>query len=152
MLTTLALLIGLTAAAAVSGEEVDVELVLAVDVSRSMDIEEAEVQRAGYVNALRHPDFLNAVRGGLNGRIAITYFEWAGTVRDSSHIPWQIISGPDDANAFAAMQAIRVLLAGHAALGDPQWGRLHLFEGLVPSLRTMRIARDPECRGCSARG
>lgn len=54
--------------------------------------------------------------------------------------------------AFAAMQAIRVLLAGHAALGDPQWGRLHLFEGLVPSLRTMRIARDPECRGCSARG
>lgn len=52
--------------------------------------------------------------------------------------------------AFAAMQAIRVILDGHAALGEPQWGRLHLFEGLVPSLRTMRIAKDPECRGCSA--
>lgn len=53
--------------------------------------------------------------------------------------------------AFAAMQAIRVLLHRHAALGDdPQWGRLHLLEGLVPSLRTMRIAKDPECRGCSA--
>jgi molybdopterin/thiamine biosynthesis adenylyltransferase len=51
--------------------------------------------------------------------------------------------------AFAAMQAIRVLLAGQATLGDPQWGRLHLFEGLVPSLRTMRIAKDPECRGCN---
>jgi molybdopterin-synthase adenylyltransferase len=51
--------------------------------------------------------------------------------------------------AFAAMQAIRVLLEGKTALGDPQWGQLHLFEGLVPSLRTMRIARDPECRGCS---
>ena len=51
--------------------------------------------------------------------------------------------------AFAAMQAIRVLLAGKAALGEPQWGQLHLFEGLVPSLRTMRIAKDPECRGCS---
>lgn len=51
--------------------------------------------------------------------------------------------------AFAAMQAIRVLLAGKATLGDPQWGQLHLFEGLVPSLRTMRIAKDPECRGCS---
>ena len=51
--------------------------------------------------------------------------------------------------AFAAMQAIRVLLAGKAALGDPQWGQLHLFEGLVPSLRTMRIAKDPECQGCS---
>ena len=52
--------------------------------------------------------------------------------------------------AFAAMQAIRVLVAGSASLGDPQWGRLHLIEGLVPSMRTMRIARDPECSGCSA--
>ena len=52
--------------------------------------------------------------------------------------------------AFAAMQAVRVLVQGKAALGDPQWGRLHLFEGMVPSLRTMRIAKDPECRGCSA--
>ena len=51
--------------------------------------------------------------------------------------------------AFAAMQAIRVVLAGHAALGDPQWGQLHLFEGLVPSLRTMRIAKDIQCRGCN---
>jgi hypothetical protein len=48
------------------------------------------------------------------------------------------------------MQAIRVLLEGRTALGDPQWGRVHLFDGLGPSLRTIRIARDPECRGCSA--
>ena len=52
--------------------------------------------------------------------------------------------------AFAAMQAIRVILQGKTAFGDPQWGQLQLLEGLVPSLRTMRIARDPECRGCSA--
>jgi molybdopterin/thiamine biosynthesis adenylyltransferase len=51
---------------------------------------------------------------------------------------------------FAAMHAIRVALAGHAAFGDPQWGRLHLFDGLSPSLRTLRIAKDPECRGCAA--
>ena len=51
---------------------------------------------------------------------------------------------------LAAMQAVRVLVEGAATLGDPQWGMLHLFEGLVPSLRTMRIAKDPECRGCSA--
>ena len=50
--------------------------------------------------------------------------------------------------AFAAMSAIRVILAGQTALGDPQWGRLQLFEGLAPSLRTMRIAKDPHCRGC----
>lgn len=52
--------------------------------------------------------------------------------------------------AFAAMHAIRVLLEGRTALGDPQWGRVHLFDGLVPGLRAIRIARDPECRGCSA--
>ncbi len=51
--------------------------------------------------------------------------------------------------AFAAMAAIRVILEGKTALGDPQWGRLHLIEGLVPSMRTMRIVKDGECRGCS---
>jgi molybdopterin/thiamine biosynthesis adenylyltransferase len=50
---------------------------------------------------------------------------------------------------FAAMHALRVLLAGRAALGDPQWGQLHLFDGLAPSLRTLRIAKDPACQGCS---
>jgi molybdopterin/thiamine biosynthesis adenylyltransferase len=51
---------------------------------------------------------------------------------------------------FAAMSAIRALLQGHAALGDPQWGKLHLFDGLAPGLRTLSIAKDPECRACSA--
>jgi molybdopterin/thiamine biosynthesis adenylyltransferase len=51
--------------------------------------------------------------------------------------------------AFAAMQAVRVLTQGKASLGDPQWGKLHLIEGVVPAMRTMRIAKDPECRGCS---
>jgi molybdopterin/thiamine biosynthesis adenylyltransferase len=53
------------------------------------------------------------------------------------------------AGTFAAMQAVRVLLAPHGGLGDPQWGKLHLLDGLTPSLRTMKIAKDPECRGCS---
>lgn len=52
--------------------------------------------------------------------------------------------------SLAAMQAIRVLLQGHAALGDPQWSRLHLFDGLALALRTLKIAKDPECKGCSA--
>lgn len=52
--------------------------------------------------------------------------------------------------AFGAMAAMRVLLEGVSTLGDPQWGQLHVFDGLKPSLRTMRIARDPECRGCTS--
>lgn len=50
---------------------------------------------------------------------------------------------------FGAMQAMRVLLDGHAALGDdPQFGQLHLLDGLKPSLRTIAIAKDPDCTGC----
>ena len=52
---------------------------------------------------------------------------------------------------LAAMQAIRVVLAGaipNSPLGDPQYGRLHLIEGLVPSIRTLKIAKDSECTTC----
>lgn len=49
---------------------------------------------------------------------------------------------------FAAMHAIRVLLAGHTAFGDPQFGTLHLIDGLSPGMRPLRIAKDPACRGC----
>jgi len=54
--------------------------------------------------------------------------------------------------SFAAMQAIRVLLTGASALGDPMWGRLHLLDGLKPGLRTLAIAKDPACKGCPPRG
>lgn len=86
---------------------VDVELVLAVDVSRSMDLEEFALQRAGYVAALRHPDFVAAVLAGANRRVAITYFEWAGTVREDSVVPWQLIDGAESAAAFADLLEAR---------------------------------------------
>ncbi len=50
---------------------------------------------------------------------------------------------------FAAMQAIRVLLAPIGGIGDPQWGKLHLLDGLKPGMRTLGIAKDPGCRACS---
>ncbi|WP_298283990.1 HesA/MoeB/ThiF family protein [Novosphingobium sp.] len=50
--------------------------------------------------------------------------------------------------AFGAMAAMRVLLEGVSTLGDPQWGQLHILDGLKSSLRTMRIAKDTECSGC----
>jgi len=49
---------------------------------------------------------------------------------------------------FAALQAIRVLLAPVGGMGEPQWSRLHVLDGLKPGMRTMTIARDPACRGC----
>ncbi|MCA1662069.1 MAG: HesA/MoeB/ThiF family protein [Novosphingobium sp.] len=54
------------------------------------------------------------------------------------------------AGSFAALQAVRVLLAGVGGLGDPQFGKLHVLDGLAPGLRTLRIAKDPACRGCSS--
>ncbi|OCP17476.1 MULTISPECIES: DUF1194 domain-containing protein [unclassified Ensifer] len=106
MLTMLALILSLTGSPtqmAGAPVDVDVELVLAVDMSGSMDLDEARVQRSGYVQALRHADFLNAVASGRHGRIAIGYFEWAGTVNESSVVAWQVIANAADAAAFAAM-------------------------------------------------
>ena len=51
---------------------------------------------------------------------------------------------------FAAMQAVRILLDGVSALGDSMWGKLHVLDGIQPGMRTMRIAKDPECRGCGS--
>ncbi|WP_137130712.1 DUF1194 domain-containing protein [Rhizobium sp. FY34] len=111
MLATLAMLLSLTGGqsqtVALSGNQVDVELVLAVDTSRSMDYEEVRIQREGYVSALNHPDFINAVRGGLIGKIAITYYEWAGEVDESSVLAWQVIENAEDAKAFADKLAAR---------------------------------------------
>ena len=85
-----------------NAEAVDVELVLAVDVSESMDRDEFAVQRAGYVRALRDPAFIRAARSGPSGRIAVSYFEWAGSIRQTSIVPWQIIDDTQSALDFAA--------------------------------------------------
>jgi hypothetical protein len=109
MFSPLGLLIclGCTPVALPGPDSVDVALVLAVDVSRSVDTEEFALQRAGYVSAIQHPESLRAVRSGLNGRIAIAYFEWAGTVREESLVAWQVIDGAQSAEAFAAELAAR---------------------------------------------
>ena len=81
---------------------IDVELVLAVDVSYSMDPEEQALQREGYIQALTSKEFLSALREGANGKIAVTYFEWAGANDQKIVVPWRVIDGPESADAFAA--------------------------------------------------
>src|ERR1700704_3373440 len=80
---------------------VDVELVLAVDVSYSMDPDEQALQREGYVQALTSREFLDALRRGMHGRIAVTYFEWAGAADQKIVMPWRLIDGPASAQAVA---------------------------------------------------
>jgi hypothetical protein len=80
---------------------VDVELVLAVDVSYSMDLDELAVQREGYAQAIVSKEFLQALRSLPNGKISVTYFEWAASSDQKIIIPWRVIDGPETADAVA---------------------------------------------------
>jgi hypothetical protein len=81
--------------------EVDVELVFAVDISYSMDTEEQKLQREGYVQALRSEQFLNALKSGATGRIAVAYMQWASEYDQDTLADWTLIDGPESASAFA---------------------------------------------------
>ncbi len=81
---------------------VDVELVLAVDVSYSMDPDEQALQREGYITGLTSREFMQALRSGINGKVAATYFEWAGQHDQKIVVPWRVIDGPETADAFAS--------------------------------------------------
>lgn len=78
---------------------VDIELVLAVDVSLSMSPDELEIQRAGYAAALTDERVLQAIRDGVHGRIAVTYFEWAGETVQHIMVPWTVIASREEAEA-----------------------------------------------------
>ena len=81
---------------------VDVELVLAVDVSRSMTPRELEIQRRGYAEALVSKEVTDAIARGAYGQIALTYIEWAGVFSQREIVGWTLIRTPEDAQAFAS--------------------------------------------------
>ena len=82
--------------------EVDAELILAVDVSRSMSPRELEIQRRGYAAALTSSEVVSAITGGMLGRVAVLYMEWAGSKSQRIIVDWTLINGLADARAFAA--------------------------------------------------
>jgi hypothetical protein len=84
-----------------SASSVDVELVIAVDVSYSMDLDELAVQREGYAQAIVSKEFLQAMKTGPNGKVAVTYFEWSASSDQKIIIPWRMIDGPEAADAVA---------------------------------------------------
>ena len=86
---------------AIDGVEVDLELFLAVDVSRSMTRREMEIQRRGYAEALTSEPVWKAISGGMLGRIAVTYVEWAGDYDHRVVVPWTLVDAREDAQAIA---------------------------------------------------
>lgn len=81
---------------------VDLELVLAVDVSHSMDEEEQKIQRQGYILAFRNPEILEAIRTGIYGKIAVIYLEWSNPTEQFVVAPWTEIKDATSAENFAA--------------------------------------------------
>lgn len=82
--------------------EVDVELVMAVDISYSMDLDELALQREGYAQAIASQEFLNALKQGTNGKVAVTLVEWAGVAEQRIVVPWRLIDGAASAEAVSA--------------------------------------------------
>jgi Protein of unknown function (DUF1194) len=119
----LALLFGLSSATVRAAEiPVDLELVLAVDVSLSMDVDEQTVQRDGYLKALVDPVVLGAIAQGVHQRIAVAYVEWAGSTDQQLTVNWRLIEGRDSAEAFAAELASKPLV---------RWRRTSVSGGLL---------------------
>ncbi|MBI1386436.1 MAG: DUF1194 domain-containing protein [Rhizobiales bacterium] len=119
-----------TATPAFAEVPVDLELVLAVDVSLSMDFEEQRLQREGYVAALAHPSVVEAIRSGLHGRIAVTYVEWAGQSLQSVVVPWRAIGSSEEAEAVAGeLAALPISRARRTSISGAIRHAASLFDG-----------------------
>jgi hypothetical protein len=109
---------------------VDAEVVLAVDVSYSMDPDEQALQREGYMAALTSREFLQALKQGMHGRIAMTYFEWAGQHHQQIIVPWRLVDGPESADGFAAdIGRARYTRASRTSISSALLFAAPLFEG-----------------------
>jgi hypothetical protein len=122
----------LAASGAVAGERVDLELVLAVDISGSIDEDEARLQRQGYIAALTDPEVLKAIRSGIEGRIAITYFEWSGPETRRLLLDWTVIEDEASAKAaatklasFPIRSAMSTSISGAIEFAMPMYGRTY---------------------------
>jgi hypothetical protein len=83
-----------------AAEQVDLLLVLASDVSRSVDAQKFELQRRGYGQAMSDPRVVEAIRSGSNGRIAVCFIEWSGVMSQKMVIDWTIIGDAETARQF----------------------------------------------------
>ncbi|QFU17172.1 DUF1194 domain-containing protein [Microvirga thermotolerans] len=90
----------------------DLALVIAVDVSSSMDPREQQLQRDGFVEAFRSPLVHKAIQRGILGRIAVTYVEWSSADDQAVVVPWTAIDGPDSASTFAQKLAFQPVRRG----------------------------------------
>ena len=110
--------------------EVDVELVLAIDISYSMDFDELALQREGYAQAIASQEFLNALKQGTNAKVAVTLVEWAGVADQRIVVPWRLIDGAASAAAVSAeLERSAVRRAFRTSISGALMFSAALFEG-----------------------
>lgn len=140
------------AAFAADDANVDLQLVLAVDASGSVNQTRFELQRDGYVAAFRNPQVLKAIRSGMLQAIAVTMTQWTGPEMQVQVVPWMRISDEATANAFAAAiaQAPRQLFSGGTSIsGAIDHGRSLMASS---SFRGSRRVIDVSGDGANNRG
>jgi hypothetical protein len=101
LLALLSLLLSALPALAQDKKEVDLALAMAIDISGSIDPDEAKLQREGYVQAFRDPVIVKAILGGPNGRIAVAYYEWSDAFVQRLLIDWTLLDSESAIAAFA---------------------------------------------------
>ena len=127
------------------GIGVDVELVMAVDISYSMDYDELKLQREGYAEAIGSREFLNALKQGMHGKVAVTLVEWAGASDQRVVVPWRLVDGVESARAVAAeMAAAPVRRAFRTSISGALLFSAGLFEasGFAGIRRVIDVSGD----------
>jgi Protein of unknown function (DUF1194) len=138
------MLLGVTAAAQ-DKKEVDLALALAIDISGSIDPDEARLQREGYVQAFRDPVIVKAILGGPNGRIVVAYYEWSDSWMQKLLIDWTLLDSEAAIEAFAKRLADapisiarRTSISGAIRYAIPLFGR----SAYEPTRKVLDISGD----------
>lgn len=130
---------------AAAAETVDLQLVLAADVSRSVDDGEFQLQRQGYATAFQDPRVLRAIRSGQHRRIAVCYVEWSGPESLAVIADWAVVSDDETAGAFAeAILAPQRPFANRTAIGVAiDFARAQFMRsGMESTRRTIDVSGD----------
>ena len=146
-LVTVALLTLLAAPTgqAVAADKVDLQLILAADVSRSVDPDEFHLQREGYASAFTDPKVLNAIQSGPNHAIAVTFVEWSGSEAQHVVAAWTVIRDEETASDFVAtLRTAQRSFAGFTSISAAIDFSMKLFEtsGVESDRRMIDVSGD----------
>ena len=141
----LALLYLVLPAAAQDRKEIDIALAMAIDISGSIDPDEARRQRQGYVEAFRDPVIVKAILGGSHGRIAVAYFEWSDAWVQKLLIDWTLLDSEASIAAFATrLASAPISIARRTSISGAIRYAIPLFDRLPfdPERKVLDISGD----------